>query len=323
MTGFASDEIIGMPLSLLDEDVANSGATFHRAMETAKQGGSSALQTQCVRKDRSEFWADVVIGTVRNDSGEFGGFSVVLRDVTARREAEDLLERRSRQLIEASRLKDEFLATVSHELRTPLNSILGWTQLFRAGKLDDDGRAHALETIEQSARTQARLIEDLLDVSRIVTGKMRLDVRSVQMPEVIEAARGDDSSGCRGQEYFDSFGGWSRWIVPYLAIRIDCNRSHGTCCPTRSSSLQPGGGAVHVRLRRAGTSVQLQVKDNGIGIAPDFLPHVFNAFLAGGQFQYQVTQGIGAGLDDRSSTDRVAWRDSQGGQRWRRSRCDV
>src|SRR6185295_8525326 len=112
----------------------------------------------------------------------------VTLDITERRNAEEERERLLLSAQEANRLKDEFLATVSHELRTPLNAVLGWTHLLRSNNLDKEGRARALETIERNARSQQQLIEDLLDVSRIITGKLRLDVRPVEPSAFIGAA---------------------------------------------------------------------------------------------------------------------------------------
>ena len=294
VTGFLKQEIVGMPLSLLDVDVATSGVAFRRSMEIARQSGSAALQTRCVRKGGSEFWADIVVGTVKNASGELDGFSVVLRDITARKQAEDLLEQRSRQLIEASRLKDEFLATVSHELRTPLNSILGWTQLFRAGKLDDAGRTHALETIEQSAKTQARLIEDLLDVSRIVTGKMRLEIRSVEMTEVIEAAvetirPAADAKNIAIHLILEPVG---------CPVFGDPNRLQQVVWNLLSNAIKftQQGGAVQILLHRRDSMLQVLVKDNGIGIKPDFLQHVFDAFRQADSSSTRSHKGLGLGL---------------------------
>ncbi len=294
MTGFTSEKIIGMPLSLFDVDVANSGVMFRRAMEVAKTGGIGALQTRCSRKNGTEFWADIVIGVVTNDRGDLAGYSVVIRDVTTRKQAEELLEQRSRQLVEASRLKDEFLATISHELRTPLNSILGWTQLFRAGKLDDSGKSHALETIEQSAKTQARLIEDLLDVSRIVTGKMRLEVRSIQMSDVIQAAVQTIRPAAEAKNIS------LQVILESASCSVfgDPNRLQQVLWNLLSNAIKftPQDGSVQIILRRENSLVQVQVKDNGSGIPAEFLPYVFDAFRQADSSSTRSHKGLGLGL---------------------------
>jgi PAS domain S-box-containing protein len=294
MTGYSRDEILARPLSLLDVDVANSAATFRRAMQVAKGGGSAAWQSRCVRKDGSEFWADFVIGKVVDSNEVLIGYTAVFRDITARKQAEDLLEQRSRQLIEANRLKDEFLATVSHELRTPLNSILGWAQLFRAGKLDDQGKSHALETIEQSAKTQARLIEDLLDVSRIVTGKMRLDVRPVQMSDVIAAAVETIRPAAEAKSIL------IRLILEPdgCAVFGDPNRLQQVIWNLLSNAIKftPQSGTVEIQLRRRESSVQLIVKDNGIGMNAEFLPQAFDAFRQADSSSTRAHKGLGLGL---------------------------
>jgi len=294
MTGFPAHSIIGQPLSLLDADISHAGKTLGRAMEMARQGGDGAVQARCLRRDRTEFWADMVIGTVCSNTGELMGYSVVLRDITARKYAEDLLEQRSRQLLEAGRLKDEFLATVSHELRTPLNSILGWVQLFRAGKLDESGRKHALETIEQSAKTQARLIEDLLDVSRIVSGKLRLEVRSVQMADVIAAAVETIRPAAEAKNITLRL-----QLQPVgIAVAGDSNRLQQVVWNLLSNAIKftPNDGEVSVLLQRQGSLLQVVIKDNGIGIEPEFLPHIFDAFRQADSSSTRSHKGLGLGL---------------------------
>jgi PAS domain S-box-containing protein len=295
ITGYVARDIVGMSLSKMAVDVTGSESTFRRAMEVARISPHGAtLQMLCKRKEGAEFWADILISAIAVTDGNACGYSIVLRDFTARKQAEELLEDRTRQLIEASRLKDEFLATVSHELRTPLNSILGWTQLFRGGKLDEAGRAHALETIEQSAKTQARLIEDLLDVSRIVTGKMRLEVRSVQIADVISAAvdtlrPAADAKNISIHQMFEPVG---------RPVFGDPNRLQQVMWNLLSNAIKftPHGGFVHVILQRAESYVQILVKDNGVGIKPEFLPQVFDAFRQADSSSTRSHKGLGLGL---------------------------
>lgn len=294
LMGYSLEQLLGKPFSQLNADAANDGTAFQHALDVAGNGGSGTVQMRCLRQGGTEFWADIVIGGVRNDDGQPIGYAIVLRDVTARKQAEDLLEQRSRQLVEASRLKDEFLATISHELRTPLNSILGWAQLFRAGRLDDAGRIHAMETIEHSAKTQARLIEDLLDVSRIVTGKMRLEVRSVQMAEVVEAAvetirPAAEAKGISIQLTLDSSG---------CPVAGDPNRLQQVVWNLLSNAIKftPHDGHVSIQLARYGSSVRLLVKDDGIGIHADFLPYIFDAFRQADSTSSRAHKGLGLGL---------------------------
>ena len=205
------------------------------------------------------------------------------REIAVRRWAEEerakLLVREQearRQAEEANRMKDEFLATISHELRTPLNAMLGWAQVLRMGKLDEAAAARALETIERNARAQAQLIADLLDVSRIITGKLRLDIQPVDLSRIIESALdsvrpGADAKGIRLDVALGRLGS------PVLG---DGDRLQQVVWNLLSNALKftPRGGTVSVRLGPQGSSIEIQVSDTGAGIRPDFLPYVFDRF---------------------------------------------
>jgi signal transduction histidine kinase len=199
-----------------------------------------------------------------------------------------------RQAEEANRMKDEFLATLSHELRTPLNAMLGWAQVLRLGKLDREASARALETIERNARAQAQLIADLLDVSRIITGKLRLEVQPVELPRIIEATLesvrpGADAKGVDLDVALD------RLTSPVIG---DSDRLQQVVWNLLSNAIKftPAGGKVIVRLREAGGSAEIRVADTGAGIRPDFLPYVFDRFR---QAESTITRshgGLGLGL---------------------------
>jgi len=194
----------------------------------------------------------------------------------------------------ASRLKDEFLATVSHELRTPLTAIIGWTGLLRSGRLPaEDGRG-ALEVIDRQARTQAQLVDDLLDVSRIITGKLRLQREPVIARNVvaagIEAVRpAADAKGVHIREE-----------MPAEACELngDSGRLQQVVWNLLSNAVKftPGGGEVTVRLRSDGSSLVLEVLDNGEGIEPDFLPFVFDRFRQHDASTTRKHAGLGLGL---------------------------
>ena len=175
-----------------------------------------------------------------------------------------------------SRLKDEFLATMSHELRTPLNAIFGWITLLRTRRLDEATHARALETIERNARAQKRLIEDLLDASRIVTGKVSLELVSVDPRRVVEAAL---------DSMFPAAQTKGLQLVPLLdsqtgVVRGDFARLQQVVCSLLSNAIKftPTGGRVEVRLTRLDDAAQISVTDSGQGINPEFLPHVFDRF---------------------------------------------
>ena len=199
-----------------------------------------------------------------------------------------------RQAEEANRMKDEFLATLSHELRTPLNAILGWVQVLRAGKLDEAAAIRALETIERNARSQAQLIADLLDVSRIITGKLRLDFKPVDLQRIIDAALETirPAADAKGIQLAISLG---RLGSPALG---DADRIQQVVWNLLSNAIKftPRGGRVEVLLQELGATALIRVTDSGIGIRPDFLPYVFDRFRQAESTLTRSHGGLGLGL---------------------------
>jgi PAS domain S-box-containing protein len=211
------------------------------------------------------------------------------------REATIEAERRARAEAERNgRMKDEFLATLSHELRTPLNAILGWAQIVRRSGDDPATLAEGLTTIERNARTQAQIIEDLLDMSRIISGKVRLDVRRVDLAEVVKAAvdtcrPAADAKGIRVQPVLDPHAG---------PVSGDPNRLQQVFWNLLSNAVKftPKGGRVQVRLERVDSHVEVSVTDTGEGIGPEFLPHVFDRFRQADASTTRRHGGLGLGL---------------------------
>jgi CheY-like chemotaxis protein len=194
---------------------------------------------------------------------------------------------------EANRLKDEFLAVLSHELRTPLNAILGWARMLRAGTLPPENVSRALETIERNAQAQAQLIEDLLDVSRIVSGKLRLEMRTVDVADVvretIETVR--PTADARGVSLTSAIGA----VAP---VSGDAQRLQQVLWNLLSNSIKftPRGGSVSVRLEQDGPIVRIAVTDTGQGIDKEFLPHVFDRFRQASLPGQARRKGLGLGL---------------------------
>jgi PAS domain S-box-containing protein len=215
----------------------------------------------------------------------------------ARTEAEQVAaekERLYREAQESSRLKDEFLATVSHELRTPLTAILGWAHMLRTGQFTGGDAAKALETIERNARSQSQLIDDLLDVSRIITGKLRIDVRPVDpnsfIESAIEAVRpAAEAKGVRVQRVMDT---------GVVTVSGDPVRLQQVIWNLLSNSIKftPRNGRVQVRLERVNSHIEIAVSDSGSGIAPEFLPYVFDRFRQADQRTTRQHGGLGLGL---------------------------
>jgi hypothetical protein len=238
--------------------------------------------------------ADASVTAVKDSDGRVEFFIVQASDITERRRAEEERERLLREAQEANRLKDEFLATLSHELRTPLTPILGWSRLLVTGQLDGAQAQSALETIERNAVTQAQLVEDVLDVSRIVTGKLRLDVRPVDLASVIRAALDSVSFAAgakdvRLQPVLDTGAG---------GVMGDPGRLQQVVWNLLSNAIKftPKGGRVRVLLRRADSHVEIEVSDTGGGISAEVLPHVFERFRQADQSTTRRHGGLGLGL---------------------------
>jgi PAS domain S-box-containing protein len=215
----------------------------------------------------------------------------------ARAEAEKAAaekERLYRQAEESSRLKEEFLATISHELRTPLSAILGWARMLRMGQLSGENETKALETIERNARAQAQLVDDLLDVSRIVTGKLRMNVQPADPNSFIEAAveavkPAADAKGVRVHKVIDTGA---------ISIPGDPVRLQQVVWNLLSNAIKftPRGGHVQIRSERVNSHLEITVSDTGQGIASDFLPHVFDRFRQADQKTSRHHGGMGLGL---------------------------
>ncbi len=210
------------------------------------------------------------------------------------RHASNTLQERNRERDEASRLKDEFLMTVSHELRTPLTAICGWARMLSTGQMREDQRLRAVEAIERNANALQQLVEELLDVSRIVAGKLRLDVREVALPDAVSGAIDTIRPAA------DAKGIQVRWTIDPDATTLvaDPVRLQQVVWNLLSNSVRftPQGGRIDVGCRRAGDTVELTVRDTGTGIDPDFLPHVFERFRQGSRARARAHGGLGLGL---------------------------
>ena len=240
--------------------------------------------------------------------GSVIGTLTIIEDVTERvsREAElqNQIEERSRLLSSeklarneaerANRLKDEFLATISHELRNPLNAILGWAHMLRLGKLTEANAERAVETIYRNAKSQAQLVADLLDVSRIISGKLRLDVRPVDLIYIVNAAIDSirpaaDAKSIRLQAMLDPAAG---------PISGDADRLQQIVWNllTNAVKFTPKGGRIQVKLQRVDSHVEIVVSDSGVGINKEFLPHVFDRFRQADASTTRIHGGLGLGL---------------------------
>ncbi|MGH8525461.1 MAG: hybrid sensor histidine kinase/response regulator, partial [Gammaproteobacteria bacterium] len=215
-------------------------------------------------------------------------------DVTERRQALAREKEARKEAEAANRLKDEFLSTLSHELRTPLTAIIGWSHLLVQGEVDRQKQPKALETIARNAKSQAQLIDDLLDVSRIIRGKLHLDFSPCELQPVIEAAVESirptaEAKGVRLQLLLE----------PRVGLVFgDPDRLQQIVWNLLSNGVKftPSGGAVQVRLQRINSDVEIAVSDSGVGITSDFLPHVFDRFRQADGSTTRAHGGLGLGL---------------------------
>jgi signal transduction histidine kinase len=219
---------------------------------------------------------------------------LVLNEIRARRRAEKALVEQLERAEAASRAKDEFVAMVSHELRTPLTAILGWTQMLRAGKFDQAATKRALETMERNARAQAQLIDDLLDISRIISGKLTLDLRPVDLrqaaSDAIDAVR--PSIEAKGIHLEVDLGPGGAFVLgdPNRLQQIAWNLL------SNAAKFTPRHGKIEVRLQRMDSYLSLSVSDSGAGIGSDFLPYIFNRFSQESTANDPKLGGLGLGL---------------------------
>jgi signal transduction histidine kinase/ActR/RegA family two-component response regulator len=223
-----------------------------------------------------------------------------LRDITERKRAEEeraqlIREQAARaEAEEANRLKDEFLATVSHELRSPLNSMLGWARLLHTGRLDRATIARAVETIERSAESQLQIIEDLLDVSRIVNDKLRLEIQPFDPASVIEAAAEAMRLAADAKAI-----GLRVTLDPQVGLVLgDPGRMQQVVWNLLSNAIKftPARGQVEVRLERVDADALISVRDTGMGISPEFMPYVFERFRQADGSSTRKHGGLGLGL---------------------------
>ena len=305
--GYSEKEIIGKPISILiPPDHPDEEPTI---LERIRRGERiEHYETSRIRKDGGVIHVSLTVSPIRDSLGRIIGASKIARDITESKQIEGREREVLRQAQEAKRqaevareqaenasqMKDEFLATVSHELRTPMTSILGWTRMLASGQLDADRQNKALNIIERNAKTQAQLIEDLLDISRIVSGKLRVDFRSIDLKAVVTAATeavkpAAESKGIRIEFTFSSD------ISPIIG---DADRLQQVVWNLLSNAIKftPKGGSIRVELRRAGSQIELRVIDNGMGIAPEFVPHVFERFTQADNSITRSRGGLGMGL---------------------------
>jgi PAS domain S-box-containing protein len=298
--GYDRDELIGQSVEMLVPDryrvIYPQHQTDYFTRPVRPMGTGFELYGR--RKDCTEFPVEINLSPLEVKEGRL--VVSAIRDITERKEAEAqrerlFHERAAREQAEnANRTKDAFIATVSHELRTPLTAIVGWIGILKSRHTDPSEVKKALEVIDRNACSQAQLIEDLLDISRITSGKLRLDVRPIQPASTIMAAVESlqllaDSRQIRVQTVLDSNAG---------PVAGDSERLRQVVWNLLSNAIKftPKGGRVQLILRRANSHIEIQVIDTGQGITPQFLPYIFESFTQADASTTRKHSGLGLGL---------------------------
>ena len=301
--GWEAEEVLGKHVNewhfvFADDVNAVDTVTFRQREGVEIQG---VLYNRNYKKDGSVIHCEWYNSVLHDETGNLVSVLSLVLDVTDRKSAEkeraDLLVRERnarRHAEEADRLKDEFLATLSHELRTPLTSILGWASMIRNGEVEGANAARAIETIERNARSQARLIDDLLDVSRIITGNLRLDLNPLDLAPIVEAA----VDALRPTADAKGIGLRLEFAPVSCLVRGDANRLRQVIWNLLSNAIKftPKRGNVTITLDCVESLARLTVRDTGEGISAEFLPYVFDRFRQAEGSISRKQGGLGLGL---------------------------
>jgi len=314
LKGYEPQEIIGRHFSTFYPEVDKRAGKPAWELEQAKKNGSVEDEGWRIRKDGSRFWALVVITAMYDDEGVLRGFAKVTRDMSERKEKEEaqraLLEQQEARLRaeeerrraeasfhiseEANRAKDEFLMTLSHELRTPMTAILGWSRLLPSIPHDDPSFREAVSAIMRGAQLQARLIDDVLDVSRIMSGKLRLNLENIDVGHLLNVSVDGvrPSADAKNITIKVSLAPSLGWLVG------DATRLQQIIWNllTNAVKFTPKDGTIEVSGERLNSNIQISVRDTGEGIDPAFLPHIFEAFRQAESPSTRVHGGLGLGL---------------------------
>jgi PAS domain S-box-containing protein len=312
--GYTADEMIGRSIMrLIPSDRQEEEWQILSRIRQGERFGH--FETIRLSKDGRQLNVSITVSPIKDSADRVVGASKVARDITERKAAEAALskameevetanrerlhllesEREARsQAEQANRMKDEFLAMLSHELRTPLNAVLGWANILRLGKLQSEELKQGLDSIERNARVQAQIIEDLLDMSRIISGKCSLDLQRIDLPALLSESMATlcgtaEVKGVRMQALVDPFAGM---------ISGDPSRLQQVFWNLLNNAIKftPKDGRIQVLLKRVNSHVEVSVIDTGEGIAPEFLPYVFDRFRQGDASTTRRHGGLGLGL---------------------------
>ncbi len=303
LLGWTEAEAIGKSSDIIFTQEDREAHAFEEELKIAAETGQAADERWHLTKNGRRFWGSGVMTAVVEPNGKPGqkagdrlrGFVRILRDETARKQSDDALMISKRAAESANRMKDEFLATLSHELRTPLAAILLWTKLLNSRQLQPAQLNEGLTAIKNSADSQRALIDDLLDTSRIMSGKLRLQLREVELVPLVQDAIEAilPAAQAKGIELTSDLGP----DVGIVMVDGDRVRQIVWNLLTNAVKFSPRGSRIFVGLLRKNSVVEIRVTDTGRGIAPEFLPHVFDRFRQEDASSTRSHGGLGLGLD--------------------------
>jgi len=285
--GYTAEEAIGRPITIvIPDDRLDEEAEVLRRIRAGH--AVEHFETVRQRKDGSPIHISLTVSPIRTAAGEVIGASKIARDITEQRRLREIAE-------EASRLKDEFLALLSHELRTPLNTVLGYARMLRRedSRMTGELRTRSLDALERNADALSRLVTDVLDTSRSVSGKLRLDLETAPLEEIVSEAVRTVSPPAEAKDL-----AFEVHCEPGIAVRADRDRLQQVLWNLLSNAIKftPAGGTVSLRTRRDHGSIVISVQDTGIGIASEHLPHVFHRFWQAHTGVSREFGGLGIGL---------------------------
>jgi PAS domain S-box-containing protein len=301
LLGWTESEALGMSGAQIFTPEDRATAQPEREMRTAAEKGCAQDERFHIRKDGSRFWASGSLTALPGPNGQVRGYAKIMRDHTERREAQKRVEQalRSSEALraaaeDANRAKDEFISTVSHELRTPLNTIRLWSKMLGSGKVPHENWGDGIRMMERAAVTQQQLIDDLLDVSRMATGKLRLNIQPSRLCEAMDAAIDAvrPMAEARGVQLECS-------LDPKIGIvRADPERIQQVIWNLLANAIKftPPGGHIDLAAVRVRDAVEVRVTDTGIGIKAEFLPYVFERFRQAEAVTMRTHTGLGLGL---------------------------
>jgi len=285
--GYTAEEAIGRSITIvIPDDRLDEEAEVLRRIRAGL--AVEHFETVRRRKDGSPIDISLTVSPIRTSTGEVIGASKIARDITEQRRLREIAE-------EASRLKDEFLALLSHELRTPLNTVLGYARMLRRedSRMAGELRMRSLDALERNADALSRLVTDVLDTSRSVSGKLRLDLETAPLEEIVSEAVRTVSPPAEAKDL-----SFEIHCEPGISVRADRDRLQQVLWNLLSNAIKftPAGGTVSLRTRRDHGSIVISVEDTGIGIAPEHLPHVFQRFWQAHTGASREFGGLGIGL---------------------------